>query len=58
MMDNWFCMKGFRFFMKEFAKTFMVLESNIEAIRHITAALTCLLNELRLNGPVKKFLSC
>ena len=30
----------------------MVLESNIKAIRPITAALTCLLIELRLNGPV------
>ena len=45
-------MKGFRFFMKEFAKTLMVLESNIKAIRPITAALTCLLIELRLNGPI------
>ena len=30
----------------------MVLESNIKAIRPITAALTCLTIELRLNGPV------
>ena len=30
----------------------MVLESNIKAIRPITAALTCLLIEWRLNGPV------
>ena len=38
--------------MKEFAKMFMVLESNIKAIRPITAAPTCLLIELRINGPV------
>ena len=38
--------------MKEFAKMLMVLKSNIKAIRHITAALTCLLIELRLNGQV------
>ena len=38
--------------MKEFAKMLMVLESNIKSIRPITAALTCLLIELRLNGPV------
>ena len=37
--------------MKEFAKMLMVLESNIKAIRPITAALTCLLIELRPNGP-------
>ena len=30
----------------------MVLESNIKAIRPITAALTSLLIELRLNSPV------
>ena len=30
----------------------MVLESSIQAIRPITAALTCLLIEWRLNGPV------
>ena len=30
----------------------MVLESNIKAIRPITAALTCLLIKLRLDGPV------
>ena len=30
----------------------MVLESNFKAIRPITAALACLLIELRLNGPV------
>ena len=35
----------------------MVLESNIKAIRPITAALTCLLIELRLNGPVNNSLS-
>ena len=29
----------------------MVLESNSKAIRPITAALTCLLIELRHNGP-------
>ena len=52
MMDNWFFMKGFGYFMKKFAKMLMVLESNIKAIRPITAALTCLLIELRLNGPV------
>ena len=38
--------------MKEFAKMLMVLESNIKAIRPITAALTYLLIELRPNGPV------
>ena len=38
--------------MKEFAKMLMVLESNTKAIRPITAALTCLLIDLRLNGPV------
>ena len=38
--------------MKEFAKMLMVLESNIKAIRPITAALTCLLIEIRLNGRV------
>ena len=38
--------------MKKYAKILMVLESNIKAIRPITAALTCLLIELRLNGPV------
>ena len=38
--------------MKEFAKILMVLESNIKAIRHCTKALTYLLVELRLNGPV------
>ena len=38
--------------MKEFAKMLMVLESNIKAIRHCTEALTYLLIELRLNGPV------
>ena len=38
--------------MKEFAKMLMVLESNIKAIRPITAAQACLLIELRLNGPV------
>ena len=38
--------------MKEFAKKLMVLESNIKAIRPITAALTCLLIAFRLNGPV------
>ena len=52
MMDNWFFMKEFGCFMKEFAKILMVLESNTKAIRPITAALTCLLIELRLNGPV------
>ena len=26
MIDNWFFMKGFRFFMKEFAKMLMVLD--------------------------------
>ena len=52
MMDNWFFMKAFGCFMKEFAKMFMVLKSNIKVIRPITAALTCLLIELRLNGPV------
>ena len=38
--------------MKEFAKMLMVLESNIKAIRPCTEALTYLLTELRLNGPV------
>ena len=38
--------------MKEFAKTLMVLESNIKAIRPITAVLTYLLIELRPNCPV------
>ena len=38
--------------MKEFAKMLMVLESNIEAIIPCTEALTYLLIELRLNGPV------
>ena len=38
--------------MKEFAKMLMVLESDIKAIRPITAALTYLLIELRPNGPV------
>ena len=38
--------------MKEFAKMLMVLESNIMAIRPLTEALTYLLIELRLNGPV------
>ena len=38
--------------MKKYAKMLMVLESNIKAIRPITAALTCLLIELRLKGPV------
>ena len=38
--------------MKKYAKMLMVLESNVKAIRPITAALTCLLIELRLNGPV------
>ena len=38
--------------MKEFAKTLKVLESNIKVIRHCTEALTYLLVELRLNGPV------
>ena len=52
MMGNWFFMKGFRCFMKEFAKMLMVLESNIKAIRPCTEALTYLLIELRLNGPV------
>ena len=33
--------EGFGCFMKEFAKKLMVLESNIKAIRPITAALTC-----------------
>ena len=52
MMDNWFFMKGFGCFMKEFAKLLMVLESNIKAIRTCTEALTYLLIELRLNSPV------
>ena len=38
--------------MKKIAKMLMVLEANFKAIRPITAALTCLLIELRLNGPV------
>ena len=38
--------------MKEFAKMLMVLESNIKAMRPITAALTYLLIKLRPNGPV------
>ena len=38
--------------MKEIAKNLMVLESNIKAIRHCTEALTYLLVELRLHGPV------
>ena len=38
--------------MKEFAKMLMVLESNIKAIRPCTEALTYVLIELRLNGPV------
>ena len=38
--------------MKEFAKMLMALESNIMAIRPCTEALTHLLIELRLNGPV------
>ena len=42
--------------MKEFANILMVLESNIKAIRRITAAQTCLLIPFRLNGPI--FLSC
>ena len=45
-------MKGFGCFMKEFAKMLMVLESNIKAIRSITATLTYLLIELRPNDPV------
>ena len=52
MMDNWFLMKGFGCFMKESAKMLMVFESNIKAIRPLTAALLYLLIELRLNGPV------
>ena len=52
MMDNWFFMKGFGCFMKEFAKMLMVLESNIKAIRPLTAALLYLLIELRSNDPV------
>ena len=52
MMDNWFFMKGFGCFMKEYAKMLMVLESNIKAIRPITAALTYLLIKLRPNGTV------
>ena len=51
MVDKFF-MKGFGCFMKEFAKMLMILERNIKAIRPITAALTCLLIELGLNGPV------
>ena len=38
--------------MKEFAEMLMVLKSNIKAIRPCTEALTYLLIELRLNGPV------
>ena len=38
--------------MKEFANMLMVLESNIKAIRPCSEALTYLLIELRLNGPV------
>ena len=38
--------------MKEFTKMLMVFESNIKAIRPCTEALTYLLIELRLNGPV------
>ena len=38
--------------MKEFANMLMVLESNIKAIRPITAVLTRLLIEVRPNGPV------
>ena len=45
-------MTGFGFFMNEFAKMLMVLESNIKVIRPITAALACLFIKLRLNGPV------
>ena len=52
MVDNWFFMKGFGCFMKEFAKMLMVLESNIKDIRPWSKALTYLLIELRLNGPV------
>ena len=52
MMDNWFFMTGFGFFMNEFAKMLMVLKSNIKVIRPITAALACLFIKLRLNGPV------
>ena len=33
MMDYWFFMKWFGFFMKELAKMLMVLESNIKAIK-------------------------
>ena len=51
MMDNWFFMKGFGCFMKEFVRMLMVLESNIKAIRPFTEALTYLLIEYRLNGP-------
>ena len=43
--------------MKEFAKMLMVLESNIKAIRPCTEALTYLLIELRLNGPVNNISS-
>ena len=52
MMDYCFFKKGFGCFLKDFANMLMVLESNIKAIRHITAALTGLLIELRLNGQV------
>ena len=52
MMDNWFFIKGFGCFMKEFANMLTVLESNIKAIRPCTEALTYLLVELRLKGPV------
>ena len=38
--------------MKEFAQMLMILESDMKAIRPTTASLTCLLIELRLNGPV------
>ena len=38
--------------MKEFSKMLMFLESNIKAIRPCTEALTYLLIELKLNGPV------
>ena len=38
--------------MKGFAKMLMVLESNNKAIRPCSEALTNLLIELRLNGPV------
>ena len=38
--------------MKEFEKMLTVLESNFKAIRPCTEALTYLMIELRLNGPV------